>query len=202
MTTENFTINLPEKLYCGFQQRTTDNLPLAYMVPATSGSAFDKKKESITKWSNQTTYNPVSKKYETVSGLEPATFDNEPSYGFKLSKSVTRNSYWGSKNIVVRIEDPRGFELEITINNLLKLMENNIVENAEIMAECVWGCDGSNNVLLSVNSDPYIVAVANTERMNKKVGNKQVLPGMKLILQSGVTITYYGKYYLLSKLNN
>jgi len=180
----SFSIKLPEKYYGGFKSQGSDDLPLGYIVPHGTDFAFDKRKASVDNWIQ--VYNSTA--------LDTITFDNTPVTGFKLGRSIKRTG-WNGGNVVVRIEDPRGFEVEITVANLLKIMENNTIENTEILAECIWGRDGGKNILLAVNSEPYLEAVENTNRATRKVSLKDIKPGMTVRLKNGHEGTYLGLHY-------
>lgn len=92
---------------------------------------------------------------------------NTPRKGFRITKSVARCG-WNGGNKLVRIEDPRGFELEISVANLVKVMSMSTFIDGVCQTECVWGRDGANNTLLPVNSEPYKEAFDNTVAKNKK----------------------------------
>lgn len=111
--------------------------------------------------------------------------DNNPATGFRITKSISRGG-WNGGNKVVRIEDPRGFELEISVDNLVKLMTMTTFIDGECQTECVWARDGAKNVLLPVNSDLYLAAIKETKTRNAKaIPLKQV--------KIGDTIRLYGK---------
>lgn len=185
--TENYSMKLPEKFYCGFQQRNgQDDLPLGFMTPWGTDKAFEKRKDTVDRWAGNS--------YGRTASLSAVTFDNTPVMGFKLGRAIRRCG-WNGGNTVIRVEDPRGFEVEIQVGNLLRIMENNTVENGEIMAECVWGRDGNANILLATNSEPYLQAVENTERMKRKTSVKDVKPGMKVRLQNGTEAIWLGMFY-------
>lgn len=110
-------------------------------------------------------------KYQQRAGLDYTTMEdveNKPASGFRITQSIARCG-WNGGNKVVRIEDPRGFELEISVDNLVKVMSMTTVINGVIQGECIWGRDGSSNILLPVNSEPYLDAVKNTTDKNKAV---------------------------------
>jgi len=52
-------------------------------------------------------------------------FSNEPTEGFVLNKKAGGTRYsWNTRNTYSRVYDPRGFEFEISIENLLFILEN------------------------------------------------------------------------------
>ena len=94
---------------------------------------------------------------------------NEPQLGFRITKMVSRSGSWNGGNKLVRIEDPRGFELEISVDNLVKIMSMTTFIDGVCQTECLWGREGSSNILLPVNSEPYEAARATTDYRNKEV---------------------------------
>jgi hypothetical protein len=176
-------MTLPHEFYCGFKRGYGSDYPLGFITPTGTDKASQKRIGTVDNWRSK--------------DIDPITFPNDPVSGFKVSRSVKRTG-WNGGNVVIRVEDPRGFELEISVANFLKLIENNTLENGEIMAECVWGRDGGANYLLATNSDPYIQAVANTERKSKKVSTKDVKPGYKVKLQNGDEFRLLGTFHTLT----
>lgn len=81
--------------------------------------------------------NPRWKRIETDVGAhphQPIVVDNEPLEGFKIVDFASR--YTGNKWI--RIRDPRGFELEISVANLIEMVGKVTITNAVIQGKCVW----------------------------------------------------------------
>lgn len=187
----NYAIKIPEKFYCGFQQRSDDEL-LGFLTPFGTDSAFQKRKYTVDSWAKQNRNKPP---------LEPKIFDNELLEGFRLDRHIKRYG-WNGGNVVVRVEDPRGFEAEISVANLCKLIENNIIEAGLIKAKCIWGRDGARNVLLAENSEPYLVAIRNTERGKKSIPVKDIRPGNEIQLKNGKTGIYMGPVFLLDLIEN
>ena len=187
---KNFSVKLPEKYYCGFQQREEeDNVPLGFMTPWGNDAAFAKRQQTVDNWASP--YWSTNK-----NKLDPTTFDNELLAGFKLGRSIKRNG-WNSTNVVVRIEDPRGFEVEISVDNLCRLAETNTIINGEIMAQCIWGREGGRNILLAENSQPYLDALENTDRSTRKISMRDVKPGYRVRLANGTEGRYLGKAHLV-----
>jgi hypothetical protein len=76
--------------------------------------AYEKRKSTIDSW--------VRSYYTTPVKIEPIIIDNVPLDNFKIAESV-RRVYWGGGNVVWRIQDPRGFELEISSANLARIID-------------------------------------------------------------------------------
>lgn len=77
--------------------------------------------------------------------LQPRIIDNVPMEGFRVEKSVSRYS---TSNKLWRILDPRGFELEISTQNLEDLMMDCVIDHGLIMASCVWDAKGKGKIKL------------------------------------------------------
>lgn len=77
----------------------------------------------------------VTSKSRFADYLQPRVIKNEPMTGFKISKSVSRAS---TSNKLIRIEDPRGFELEIAVANLVALLETGTVTKNEFIGAMQW----------------------------------------------------------------
>lgn len=188
---KNLSIKLPDQFYCGFLQRDEDEL-LGFLTPFGTDQAFEKRKYTVDRW---------AKSNRNKTPIDPKVFDNELLEGYRLDRHIKRYG-WNGGNVVVRVEDPRGFEAEISVANLCKLIENNTIENGLIKAKCIWGRDGAQNILLAENSQPYIVAIQNTERQKKKISLKDVVAGNEILLQNGKKGIYLGAVYPLGLSEN
>ena len=84
-------------------------------------------------------------------------FDNVPTTGFVLNKKVgDYSSGWDHRQAYCRVYDPRNFEFEITIENLLYILENaNSIKGKGLEGEFVYGWDGKDLVLMPVESPDY-----------------------------------------------
>lgn len=132
-----------DKYYVGFQKQRYHSAEafrmLGFATPNTGDSAFRKRKETVDAWSGK-------------ESLTPLDLDNVPTHGFKIVDTVSRYS---TSNKFFRVEDPRGFELEIDVNNLLDIIEKHTIVQGTIMEPMLWGRFGSNNYLVSGNSEEY-----------------------------------------------
>jgi hypothetical protein len=128
--------------------------------------------------------------------LRSKIIDNTPREGFKITDSVKRQ-YWGGGNVVFRVEDPAGFELEIQSQNLMMLLLSTVVENGVIKGKCVWGRDGATNVLLHETSNEYQDAFKKAESLKpiKKASINGWKAGDVVKLTNGEVGTYLGRYY-------
>lgn len=188
----NKDIKFPSHHYVGFQSRPTqDNTPLGFMTPDGTDSAAKKRKESVDKWAQGYGYGKPTEAPPAV------TYENKPMVGFKLSREVRRYASFGNGNVKWRIEDPRGFELEISSANFAQILMLCTMEKGEIQDQLIWGRLGAENVLVPVDSDAYRAAQANTERAAKKASLKDLKLGDKVVMVNGDEGIFYGKFYLI-----
>jgi hypothetical protein len=188
---DNKAIKFPSHHYVGFQSRPTqDNTPLGFMTPDGTDAAAVKRKATVDQWAQGYGYGKTK-------DVPPAvTYENKPMVGFKLSREVRRYASFGNGNVKWRIEDPRGFELEISSSNFAQILMLCTMEKGEIQEQLIWGRLGSENVLVPVDSDAYRAAQANTERAAKKVKPSEVKLGDKIIMQNGDEGIFYGYFFL------
>ena len=105
----NERLNIPETLKVGFNNRTdTYSGKLAYVT-------YINKKGDIAK---ETSWNGwIDKK------IEVETYENKPIEGFVLNKRAGGyKSGWNFRQTKCRVYDPRGFEIEISVENLLYIL--------------------------------------------------------------------------------
>jgi len=131
----------------------------------------------------------------------PIIINNVPTEGFEISRSVRRCGWGGGGNVVWRLADPRGFELEISSDNFARIIDCATIEKGVILGKCVWGRDGAKNILLPEASDVYQDAVKRTAQVNTKISLKDVQIGdtVELLSKDGTDSdgVYLGKYYFL-----
>jgi hypothetical protein len=182
----NLEIKLFDKLYVGFQKRNTESgSPLGFLTPWGEDAASKGRMATVDKWASS-------------SKLKSIVIDNVPVTGFRISDHARRGG-WRGGSTVIQIEDPRGFELQITVDNMIQIMNNNICVNGEIQIPCVWGRDGKENILLPINSEPYENAMENTERLKQTVSMRSVKIGNKIEMKDGRVGIYYGAYYQIMR---
>lgn len=184
MSLENKQIRFPERCYVTSQGRVEDGMPLGFMTEDGTDAAAIKRKETADRWAGS-----------GKSSFPPRSYYNKPMVGFRLTRSIRRDSSWGSGNVKWRIEDPRGFELEISSPNMAQVILNSVIENGEILAECIWARLKGDNVLVPVNSSLYQTTKENSERLGKSVSLKDVKVGNEIVLLNGTKGIYLGKLY-------
>lgn len=137
------SIFIPQKIKVGFQKRdNTYTGKLAYVIYYDHKGVLRKEKSWI---------NWIDKDIETEEYI------NLPTSGFVMNKKVgDYTSDWNHRQAYVRIYDERNFEFEITIENLLYILENaNSIKGKGLEGEFVYAWDGKELVLLPVESPDY-----------------------------------------------
>ena len=133
---------IPTKIKVGFQKRTdTFTGKLAYVIYYDEKGKIRKE----TSWSNW-----------RDDKIEAVEFDNTARNGFLFNKGIKRDGYhWGSGRSVIRVYDPRDFEFEITVDNLIGILMHSDVSKRDIVENCVYAWTGGDLVLLPTNSEEY-----------------------------------------------
>jgi hypothetical protein len=182
-------IKIPDQHYVTFQKRDRDDLPLGFMTPDGTDSAAQKRKSTAMHWAYR----------GGVPGencIPPQTLENKLLIGFSLVQSIKRYARFGGGNVVWRIADPRGFELEISSANLAEIMRTSTIEKGEIQSRCIWGRNGADNVLIPEESELYQEAVKSTQLAKTTISSRDVKIGNGVVLQNGLAGIYYGAWYL------
>lgn len=191
----SLNIKFPEEHYLGLiVSRESDDLPLGFLTPEGTDKQAMNRKGTVDNWvsSNSWHYDNATRQ-RTSTAIPTRTLKNEPLAGFRLLHSVQHGGRWGAGNIKWRLEDPRGFELEITSSNLMEIMACTTIENAEIQDLCMWAREGSENILVPVTSEVYKTAMVNTARSKKSASMTDLKMGDTVIMQNGKSGIYYGK---------
>jgi uncharacterized protein (DUF2132 family) len=133
---------IPSKMKVGFQARKdTYTGQLAYVVYYDSKGVLRKEK-SWEQWRDKK--------------IDPVEFENTPMEGFVLNKGVggARQSYgWNARNEYIRVYDPRNFEFEISVENLLFILrECDCSRGKGLEGKFVYAFDRADLILLPVSS--------------------------------------------------
>jgi len=132
--------------------------------------------------------------------IDPQEFTNEPTSGFVLNKKVgDYDSGWSHRQAYTRVYDPRGFEFEITIENLLYILENaNSIKGKGLEGEFVFGWDGKNLLLIPVESPDYKELTQYSEMIFQKnyVKAKDLKLGATYKTKSNEEYIYMGRFDL------
>lgn len=177
-------IFIPEKINIGFQNReSTYTGKLAYII------YFDEKG----KLRKETSWNSWRDK-----NIENQIHNNEPTSGFVLNKDAGGySSGWNYRQSYIRVYDPRGFEFEITLPNLLYILENaTSTKGKGLEGEFVYGWDGKDLVLISTEAPDYkeLVKLNEVRHSDKKIGAKQLKIGATYRTRQNEEWVYMGKF--------
>lgn len=179
------TIYTPKRIKVGFNKRSdTYTGKLAYVIYYDEKGKLRKE----TSWNNWRNHD-----------IPDVEFDNVPTKGFVLNKKVGDYSGdWGAhRQAYCRIYDPRDFEFEITINNLLFILENcSCSPGKGLDGEFVYGWDGKDLVLLPVNSPDYkeINNYSNLINTGKTFKGNDLIVGATYLTKDNEEWVYMGKF--------
>jgi hypothetical protein len=194
----NTSLKVYSQLFVGISQRGADGrAPLAFATPYEDNAAGKKRQATVRNWNRRSAY--VDGKHVDVDG-EFKLLDNVPRQGFKITDDVKR-VYWGGGNVVFRVEDPDGWEVEIESSNLMALIQVcGIWSGGVIPGSCMWGRDSSGkNILLHEDSQEYKTAILAAEALVKPkdlgVGGREL--GSVYRLKDGQAGAYLGKVWVV-----
>ena len=188
------SIYIPKKIKVGYQNRSdTYTKKLAYVI------YYDEKNKlrKETSWNNW-----------RDEKIEPDDFDNEPTRGFVLNKKAGDccSEHWGNhRQAYCRVYDPRGFEFEITINNLLYILENcDCLKGKGLDGEFVYGWDGKDLILIPVDSPDYKEIKTRTDKIQngKRFKGKDLIIGATYLTKNEEKWVYMGRFDKWEKLTN
>jgi hypothetical protein len=177
-------IYIPKQIRVGYQERKdTYTKKLAYVV------CFDergklRKEASWNGWRDEK--------------IEPDTFDNEPTSGFVLNKKAGGySSGWNHRQTYVRVYDPRGFEFEISVTNLLYILENtNSIKGKGLEGDFVYGWEGKDLILIPTESPDYVELTKYNEIVhnNEFVKARELKIGGTYLSKDNREHIYMGKF--------
>lgn len=174
---------IPQKHYVGMVVRSKNRIPLGFITPWGDDAAARKRMSTVDQWRNK--------------DIPAAVIDNVPMLGFRLAGDIRRGERGAQDKW--RIEDPRGFELEITSENLSMLLMDSTLEKGEILDQCVWAREGGQNLLLTTASEEYTKATQMTQIASQTASFSEAKPGYTVILQNGLTGRYLGKMHTVRR---
>ncbi len=186
------SIFIPKTINVGYQNRSgTYTGKLAYVI------YYDEKG----KLRKETSWNGWRDK-----NIPNNEYDNIPTEGFVLNKKAGDYSTgWDHRHAYCRVYDPRGFEFEITIENLLYILENaNCIKGKGLEGEFVYGWDGKDLVLMPVESPDY----KEISEFNKIVHNNECIKAKDLIIgatyltKDNENWIYMGKFDVYDRYGN
>ncbi len=176
---------LPKKIKVGFQARTdTYSGLLAYLIYYDNTGKL-RKEASWNNWCDQK--------------IEAKEYDNQPLTGFVLNKKVGGcKSNWNYRQSYIRVFDPRGFEIEITLGNLLYILENtSSIKGKGLEGEFVYGWSGTELVLIPTSSPDYAELKSFSEKRfnNLLIMAKDLKIGATYLTKENEFVIYMGRFH-------
>ena len=180
----NNNIFIPKKINVGFQERNdTYTKKLAYVIYYDNKGVLRKE----TSWQNW--------REDKIPNI---IYDNVPISGFVLNKKVGDYcSDWNHRQAYVRVYDPRDFEFEITVENLLYILENtSSIKGKGLEGEFVYSWDGKDLLLLPASSPDYAELTEFNKLLfeNKKIKAKELILGATYKTKSNDEWIYMGRF--------
>jgi hypothetical protein len=178
------TIFIPRNIKVGYQERKyTYSGKLAYVIYTDHENKL-RKESSWQSWRDDK--------------IDSDSFTNEPMDGFVLNKHAGGySSGWNHRQSYIRVYDPRGFEFEITLDNLLYILENvNSIKGKGLDGKFVYAWDKTDLVLIPVAAPDYKEAKEYSDMLfdsDTLKGNDLIL-GAKYNTKQGKVVTYLGRF--------
>lgn len=140
-----------------------------YYIPNKIKVGYQLRKDTYSKKLAFVTYYDEDNKFRQVNpfngwidnSIPTDELNNIPTEGFVLNKHVGGvRSGWNTRNSYIRMFDPRGFEIELGIENILYILEHcSSIKGKGIEGELIYGWNGSRVVLIPVGSKDYKNAI-------------------------------------------
>ena len=179
-------IYIPNKIKVGYcNRKDTYTGKLAYVIYYDENGKLRKE----TSWQNW-----------RDKDIDPDDFENVPTEGFVLNRKaggVEEQWGWNARKTYCRVYDPRGFEFEIDIVNLLFILEHcDSIKGKGLIGEFVYGWDGKDLVLLPVDSPDYKkhMELSKVVNSNNKIKAKDLKIGATYINKNNEEYVYMGKF--------
>ncbi|MER2009186.1 MAG: hypothetical protein ABS939_17185 [Psychrobacillus sp.] len=175
---------IPKRINVGYQERQgTYTGKLAYIIYFDAKGKL-RKEASWDGWRNKEIDNDI--------------IENEPMEGFVLNKKAGGYSTgWNHRQTYVRVYDPRGFEFEITVPNLLYILENaTSTKGKGLEGKFVYGWDGKDLVLIPCDAPDYqeLVKLNELRHSEKKIGARDLKVGATYRTRENKEWIYMGKF--------
>ena len=129
--------------------------------------------------------------YKDLSGFPIEEIDNIPTKGFILNKTDKKVN-WDNSPTTSYFYDPRGFEVTISMNNLLYILQLTKGNYADTSFVYSWVDD--NMMLLPCNSEEYISSVEFKDVKSMKFSLKDLKPGCMYHTKNLDRAVYIGRY--------
>lgn len=182
---------IPQKINVGYQTRSdTYTGKLAYVIYFDQTGKL-RKEASWNSWRNEKIDNTI--------------FNNEPLEGFVLNKHVGGcKSGWDFRQSYTRVYDPRGFEFEITIDNLLWILEwEDCLHGKGLTGKYCYGWVYDQLYLIPCSTEDYAKSKEMSDNMFAQYGmskNDLVVGASYKIKATDEPLVYIGSFKVQNKL--
>ena len=176
-------VKIPNKLRVGFQKREgTFTGQLSYVIYYDERGKICKEKS----WKGW-----IDEKIPVKDDV-----GNEPQDGFMINKGIQRFNWghFGSNRSMIRIYDPRGWEFEITPQNLTYILMHTDCCKRQIQGELVYAFDRGDLLLLPTASEEYQEAKDFTALQTKKVSARDLVEGATYKNKKNEVVVYLGRH--------
>lgn len=176
---------IPNTINVGYQKRDdTYTGKLAYVI-YTDAKGVLRKEQSWNSWRD--------------AKIKAQTFNNEPTSGFVLNKGVggVRDSYssWNPRNEYIRVFDPRGFEFEISVANLLFILqEATSTKGKGLEGDFIYAWDKADLVLLPTGCREFKECSTYTSNQLNKIDKKEMVEGCLYLMKDNTKVMYLGRH--------
>lgn len=178
-------VYIPEKIKVGFKRRDDTYTDLLGYVIYYGPTGKLRKESSWEAWRDKS--------------IEPLEYDNVPMEGFVLNRNAggVEESYssWNTRKTYVRVWDNRGFEIEISIPNLLYILANtSCIKGKGLEGEFVYGWNGVELVLVPTASPDYqdIKKVSNLRNNPLSFTKDTLILGARYLSNTNEEVVYLG----------
>lgn len=156
---------IPEKLKIGFQKRSDAYTGKLSYITYYDSKGVLRKESSWDSWRD--------------SSIDPIEIENKPTSGFILNRHVGGyKNGWNYRQSYCRVWDPRGFEIEITIDNLLWILEHCNSNKKVLSGEFVYAWEGKSLVLVPTVTGEYKDSLEISRKKPKKLlSTSDLIPG-------------------------
>lgn len=184
------TFFIPKQIKVGYQKREdTFTEKLAYVIYYDQKGEL-RKENSWQSWRDKT--------------LGDDTFVNDPISGFVLNKHAGGySSGWNHRQSYCRVYDPRGFEIEITIDNLLWILDwVDCYKGKGLDGKFCYGWVGTDLVLIPECTEDYQESKTFSDSLFKKPDTKKsdLVVGSSYKFKDGSELAYVGEFKIQNRL--
>jgi hypothetical protein len=174
-------LHIPAKLKVGMQKRSDTYSGILGFITYEMPDGLNKHKKSWDNWRDDS--------------LGIKEFDNSPTEGFVFNKREGGGGRWSydEREAKIRVWDPRGFEFEITIENMLDILAQcGSYPGKGLEGEFVYGYDNLRLSLIPIKSEIYKKSMVFTNLNAKSIEAKDLIIGATYVSKQVKNYIYLG----------